>query len=83
MDSFGVHLRTLREGRGLSQLSLANATGLSQSYISEIEAGKKSPTLRIIQKIAYGLHVPIIQLIPDDHVLSCEFGREQKKKNVD
>lgn len=38
-------------------------SGLSQSYISELENGLKSPTLRAVEKIANALHIHPLELI--------------------
>ncbi len=36
----GDRIRTLREGRGWTQIDLSHKSGISQSHISEIESGK-------------------------------------------
>lgn len=40
---FSNRLKDLREEKGLSQMGLANATGLSQSSIARWELGKSEP----------------------------------------
>lgn len=52
---FAGRLRALRRDRGLTQEALASACGLDRSYISLIELGKKSPTLRVIFKVSSAL----------------------------
>lgn len=49
--AFGPRLRRLRQERGLSQTQLADA-GMSPSYISLLEAGKRPPTQAVIQRLA-------------------------------
>jgi transcriptional regulator with XRE-family HTH domain len=39
----GARLRQLRRARGLSQLHVAKACGLSRSYLCEIELERRSP----------------------------------------
>lgn len=51
-------IRDLREAKGMSQAALSEKSGLSATYISLIESGKKSPTLKSLQKISTGLDVP-------------------------
>lgn len=41
---FGKTLKELREEKGLSQMELARATGISQSAIAKWEKGKTEPT---------------------------------------
>ena len=45
-------LRELREQKGVSQEKLADAIDSHQVYISEIENGKKIPSLPVLYKIA-------------------------------
>lgn len=40
---FGLKVKSLRQGRGLSYHQLAEKTGLSLSYLHDIETGKKYP----------------------------------------
>ena len=42
--SFAERLKELREERGLSQMGLARATGISQSSLARWELGKSEPT---------------------------------------
>jgi transcriptional regulator with XRE-family HTH domain len=51
MTTFGERLRTLRREAGLSQGDLAGE-GLSASYISLLEAGKRSPSSEALQQLA-------------------------------
>lgn len=41
---FSDKIKDLREEKGLSQMGLANATGISQSSIARWELGKSEPT---------------------------------------
>lgn len=56
-------LRKLREMRGWTQTRLAKESGVSQTYISELEAGKSMPTIPIVRKLATALGVPTDVLI--------------------
>ena len=40
LRAFGKSLRTLREGRGMTLDSLAQATGISKPYLSQIETAR-------------------------------------------
>lgn len=61
MDSmgklFGRVLCDLRQKRGISQEKLAFDSGLHRTYISLIERGVKSPSLRTIFQISRALKV--------------------------
>lgn len=42
----------------MNQTQLAELAGLSTSYLSQIERGKRDPNLSIIKKIAEALNIP-------------------------
>ncbi len=55
----GGSLRRLREIKGLTIRSLAEASGLSVNTLSLIENGKTSPSVGTLQQLAIALQVPI------------------------
>ncbi|MGI6036574.1 MAG: helix-turn-helix domain-containing protein [Limnochordia bacterium] len=59
----GQNVRRLREKKGLTQAALAKDAGLAQSFVSSIESGQKSPTVRSLQKLANALDVPLNELL--------------------
>jgi len=60
---FAEVLRTFRRQRGLSQEALADATDLSRPYISQLERSLKSPSLRIVARLAEALHVSLSEMM--------------------
>jgi transcriptional regulator with XRE-family HTH domain len=54
-QAFGRRLQDRRVKRGLSQEELAHQSGLHRTYISQIERGRKSPTLATIYALASAL----------------------------
>lgn len=61
-------LKTLRESRNLTQVDLAEISGVPQSTISRIESGffKKGPSIDNVVKLAKALGVPVAELLEDD-----------------
>ena len=59
----GENIRHIRNQRGLSQMALALETGSAQRYIGEIERGLKSPTIRMLNKIAKALDVSLEEIV--------------------
>jgi DNA-binding XRE family transcriptional regulator len=59
-------LRVLREWLGLTQAELAanEIVGITQGYLSDLEAGKRKGPVALYQKIARALGVPIELLLP-------------------
>jgi len=68
---FGEKLRDLRKANGLSMKDLAIRLGYtSHGYISEIETGKKQPTVEFVLKIARLFAVSTDCLLKDELDLS-------------
>ncbi|MFE1602978.1 cupin domain-containing protein [Methylobacterium sp. ID0610] len=58
----GRHLRALRHARGLPLKALATRTGLSIGFLSQVERGLSSPSLRVLTLIADVLEVGLSSL---------------------
>jgi transcriptional regulator with XRE-family HTH domain len=67
-----VELRVIRTRDGHSLTSLADAAGISLSYLSELESGARKPNPRMIKRLAEALKVPFSMLQP--HVESTRTG---------
>ncbi len=63
LADFGKRVRQLRQLRGFSQESLADACGLHRTYIGAIERGERNVSLLNIQRIATALDVAPAQLL--------------------
>lgn len=59
----GLKLKSLRQERGLTLQQLAARCGLSVSYLSEIEKGKKYPKAEKLIEIAGALDAPFEELV--------------------
>lgn len=62
----GVRLRRLRAERGLSQVALAQALGLSPSYLNQIEQNQRPLTVSVLLKIHRELGVDIQAFSEDE-----------------
>ena len=62
---FGVRLRELRHARNLTQTRMAARFGIDRSFISDVERGKKAPTLATLEVFAIGLNVSLSELLND------------------
>jgi transcriptional regulator with XRE-family HTH domain len=54
----GHAIKVCRSSRKLSLGEVSSRSGLSQSYLSLIETGKRAPTLESIEKLSRALAVP-------------------------
>jgi transcriptional regulator with XRE-family HTH domain len=55
--SVGLEIQRRRTEKGWSQEYLAEVTGLHRTYISQLERGLKSPSVRVLSHIANALDV--------------------------
>jgi transcriptional regulator with XRE-family HTH domain len=63
MQKFGEHLKTFRTKRRLTQLELAQRSGVPQPLISDLEAGKREGvTLEMAWRLARELSVSLDHL---------------------
>lgn len=63
MVDYRAILRSKRESMGWSQYKLAKAAGITQSFMNEIESGKKSPSLEVFFRLCEVLE---IKVFPDE-----------------
>ena len=62
-ETFGQYIRSLREGRGLTQRALSQAVGFrSLAHLSDIESGKRNPAKETLSKFAKALGVALPDL---------------------
>jgi len=62
---FGAKLRELRRERNLTQLRMANDFGIDRSFISDVERGRKSISLPMLEVIALGMKLSLSDLLQD------------------
>ena len=63
MEDYREILKRNREKQGLSQNKLAKRLGVTQTFISEIERGRKNPSLEQFFRICKELQ---IKVFPDE-----------------
>ena len=61
--AFGEELQKAREKSGLTQEKLGFESGYHRTYISQLERGQKSPTLKAVAKIANALGLKASDLV--------------------
>ena len=55
----GARIKELREQKKMTQYALANQSGVSPTYIYQLERGEKSPTVEYLEHICWGLGVTL------------------------
>ena len=59
----GQNMKRIRAKKKMSQGDISRALEVDRGYISNIENGKKNPTLATLQKLADALGVPPDELL--------------------
>jgi transcriptional regulator with XRE-family HTH domain len=62
----GRNAARLRAGADLTQEQLAERSGLTQQYISDLERGKCNPTIVTLYELAQALGVSQVELVKPD-----------------
>ena len=67
----GRNVRRIRLEKGLTQEQFAERSGFTQQYISDLEQGKRNPTVVTLFELAQALGVAHMALVlPDDVALA-------------
>jgi len=63
----GLNIRRIRVARQMTQEQFAERSGFSQQYISDLERGRRNPTIVSLYELAQALDsTPIALLTPGD-----------------
>ena len=79
-ENLGAALRQLRARQHLSLRSLAERTGFSPSFLSQVENAQSSPSLSSIEKITAALGVSLGQFFHTIQVPNTEGVQEHARK---
>lgn len=72
MNSYvtGGTIKTLREGRGLTQKSLADRIGVSDKAVSKWETGRGLPDLSLLEPLGEALRVSVAELLSGEQIVN-------------
>lgn len=62
-EIFGKKVMERRQSLKISQETLANMANIDRTYLPDIEKGKRNVSLKIADKIAKALNVPLKDLL--------------------
>jgi transcriptional regulator with XRE-family HTH domain len=62
-SKLGKRIRALRIEKGWSQVEMADFLAMNRGYLSEIETGKKDPSLTMLKILAEGLSISLSKLL--------------------
>lgn len=55
----GMRIRYLRKEAHMSIEDLSLICGVNRNYISDLERGKRNPTIKVLEKIAKGFNISL------------------------
>lgn len=68
----GKRITWFREKKGITVNRLANEAGISQSYLREVELGKKKPTVETLSFVCEALGITLKDFFDDGSVSRLE-----------
>lgn len=63
LKALGEKIKKHRKTRGLTQVELAVILSVSTGYIGSIEQGIRYPSLRLLERLARALKIPLKDLL--------------------
>jgi transcriptional regulator with XRE-family HTH domain len=60
--ALGRAIQAIRTEHGMSQMELAEATGFMQSWISQVERGRRNPSWNNVARLVEGLGISLSEL---------------------
>ncbi|OIK01135.1 helix-turn-helix domain-containing protein [Streptomyces colonosanans] len=80
VGSLGEYLREQRRSAQLSLRQLADAAGVSNPYLSQIERGLRKPSAEVLQQVAKALRISAETLYVRAGILDAERDREEWRR---
>jgi len=76
----GTNIKIYRNACGLSQAKLAELAGTATNYISAIEAGRRFPSVEMLEKIAFAFGIDTPALLSMEPIQSDILKRELEEQ---
>ena len=77
----GRNTRRIRLARGLTQEEFAELSGFSQQYLSDLERGRRNPTVVTLFELASALGVDHIELVMPEQEFEAEASKRAKLRS--
>ena len=75
----GKRIQAIRKSKGLTQQQLGEKAHLNYKHIGDIERGIQNPSLALLQSIAFGLEVELVDLFLFDYQV---VGRDETLEKI-
>ncbi|MCR5732528.1 MAG: helix-turn-helix domain-containing protein [Sphaerochaetaceae bacterium] len=80
LDTFAENLKSCRKALKLTQAEMAKQIGVSTSFITEIETGRKAPSFGTIEKISKVTNTPAWAFFNDNFGKGIEIENNDLEK---
>jgi XRE family transcriptional regulator, regulator of sulfur utilization len=81
-NELGARLRQLRKARGLSLADVAEATGISASFLSMVEKGKSDITITRLMRLVRWFGVSVADLVQEPSSSTVQVVRASQRRSV-
>lgn len=76
----GRNFARLRKEKGFTQERFSELSGFTQQYVSDLERGRRNPTVVTLFELASTLGVSHVDLVPPDDEARSERAKGSKRK---
>lgn len=71
-------IKNLRNAKGLTIYKLSKETGITQNHISDLECGRRNPSLDTLKRLIVPLGISLSELFCDDETITYLTESERK-----
>ena len=61
--SIGQNIKMVRKAKGMTQAELAEKSGISRSYLADLEGDRYTPSLNVLYELSHNLETEVPELI--------------------
>ena len=66
LGRLGERVRAWRNGQGMTRKALAEASGVSERYLAQLEAGRGNISVLLLRRVACAMRVPVEDLVREE-----------------
>src|SRR3954451_12254686 len=66
LGRLGERVRAWRNAQGMTRKRLAEASGVSERYLAQLEAGRGNISVLLLRRVARSMRVPVGELVRED-----------------
>ena len=74
----GERLRVIRKSKGYSIYKISQETGISQNHISDLELGRRKPSVETLRRLIVPLGITLAEMFNEDTEVSILTEKERE-----